>query len=180
MSSDHNRPGESAPQGWQRLMIELQSENNRRLRAEVEEVQTRHNAALFDKAMAYANGITVVGYAGFFGLWQLTKEHLSRETVLSSALAMGISILIFVTFEITKMVVIQVALLRAHHALAKPGISADPKAFLEHTRAVQRFADAALTKLMRFWAAAFGVSVLSGLVAVGILLTAFVRGLLHY
>jgi len=35
--------------------------------------------ASYEKAMAYTNLIVVAGYAGFFALWQITKDYLSRN-----------------------------------------------------------------------------------------------------
>jgi len=66
------------------------------------EAQIRIISGVYEKANAYTNLITVAGYAGFFALWQLTKENLTRTQSLVSALLMVVSITIFVIFEIYK------------------------------------------------------------------------------
>ncbi len=54
-------------------------------------------------AMAYTNLVIVGGYASFFGLWSLTKEHLLKEQIFWSASFIFLSVVSFVLFEIYKM-----------------------------------------------------------------------------
>jgi hypothetical protein len=87
-----NGAGSSSVARMQQAIAHMQAENLRKAVDECAERQIQLNAGLFDKAAAYTKIIAVVGYAGFFGVWQLTKEYLTREAILASALAIGISI----------------------------------------------------------------------------------------
>ena len=44
------------------------------------------------------------GYAGVFALWQLTKNYLSKQATLFTAVLLSISILFYVGYEIFKMI----------------------------------------------------------------------------
>jgi hypothetical protein len=75
------------------------------------------SSAVYDKAAAYTNLIVVAGYASFFGLWSLTKPYLSPRWALIAALLMGLSMAVFVFFEIAKMIVATNVSVRASKAL---------------------------------------------------------------
>jgi hypothetical protein len=76
--------------------------------AEMEDVervinhQIRITEKTYDRAVAYTNLVIVAGYAGFFGLWQITKDYLCPREVVWAALFMSTSIFIFVIFEVAK------------------------------------------------------------------------------
>jgi len=162
----------------QQAIQKMQAERHRKMVDEYAERQIQLNAGLFDKAAAYTNIIAVVGYAGFFGLWQLTKEYLTREAVLSSALAIGVSIVAFVMFEIGKMLWIQFALLKWQRTL-QPSVrnGDDPSEVLKKFSELDRRTREAQADLICWWTVAFGVSVTAGLIGAGILLRSFVCGL---
>jgi hypothetical protein len=61
-------------------------------------------AYIYSSASTYSNLIMLGGYAGVFALWQLTKNHLSKQATLITAFLMSISILLFVGYEIYKMI----------------------------------------------------------------------------
>lgn len=178
MRIDPGAPGRSDFNRLRGAIEDLQREHNERVAQELAEAQIRMNGALFDKAAAYTNVITVVGYAGFFGLWQLAKEHLSRGAVLWSAFFMGVSILAFLSFEIYKVTTLQLSLARAQSRLPKPGDGATPEAVLAHLREIDRAARSAQARMIPIWTAAFVVCVVTGLAGAGILLWALVVGLL--
>ena len=46
------------------------------------DAQLKIVTAYFEKSIAYTNFMLFGGYAGFFGLWQFTKEFLSKQQVL--------------------------------------------------------------------------------------------------
>ncbi|EJC6960356.1 hypothetical protein MX910_004386 [Vibrio vulnificus] len=66
------------------------------------EAQIKILTASYDKMAAYTNLVVVAGYATFFGLWNLTKDILSPDQKLWSALLIAISASVFVIFEVTK------------------------------------------------------------------------------
>jgi uncharacterized membrane protein (DUF485 family) len=59
---------------------------------------------LFDKAEAYSKAMILAGYAGVFGLWSFVKDVLTARATEWSALLVGISLVIYVTWEIIAMV----------------------------------------------------------------------------
>ena len=58
---------------------------------------------LFESAQAYSNAI-IAGYAGFFGIWSLTKNNLTKNTVDVVAILIGLSLFIYVSWEIYGMI----------------------------------------------------------------------------
>ncbi len=59
---------------------------------------------VFGKAIAYVNVIIIAGYIAFFALWNSTKQFLPSPWLWVSAGLITVSVLIFITFEIYKMV----------------------------------------------------------------------------
>lgn len=58
----------------------------------------------YDKASAYANLIILGGYAGLFGIWQLTRGILNDYQNLLIATLLTISIILFAGYEVYKMI----------------------------------------------------------------------------
>jgi hypothetical protein len=90
---------------WQRGFSEAAKREQARVAAEISDAQIRVLSAVFDKAVAYTNLIMLGGYAGFFGLWQLTSSSLTKTLSMWAALLVFISLVTFVGYEIFKMVI---------------------------------------------------------------------------
>ena len=71
-------------------------------------------AQLFQKSQAYCTAVMTVGYASFFAIWAFSKTYLPETTTIHVALAMGLSILLFVAFVIIDMFFQTVLLLKAN------------------------------------------------------------------
>ena len=69
-------------------------------------------AKAFDKATAYTNVIIIAGYAGAFTIWANTKTQLTPYTNVVVATALGLSILMFVGWEIYSMIIRSAQFLR--------------------------------------------------------------------
>lgn len=54
----------------------------------------------YEGAKNYSNVILGVGYAGFFGLWAITKDYDYPRAHAVAALSIGLSLIIFVFWEI--------------------------------------------------------------------------------
>ena len=161
-----------------REQIQPATEDEERRRVnEFIEIQMKVISASYEKAMAYTNLIIVAGYAGFFALWQITKDFLSRNQVLSSALLMLISVVLFVVFEIYKAYYSSRRLLDIGTILNDPEnqsslatlVSEIEKHNLDEQKRYVRFG--------RIWHVVFILTVLSGLSAAFILAYALVRSL---
>lgn len=148
-------------------------------RKELLEHQTKLYGAMYDKAGTYTNLITALGYAGFFGLWSLTKPYLTERQALWTASFMLVSLAVFVLFEVYKAAVTGVATQRR----AKVLFDADPEPDIETL--VSRFQDLELEntkdvlRVSRIWPFAWGTAVIFGFAAIGTLLFSFVCGLMN-
>ncbi len=87
----------------QEMMRRAAEKEQREIGEKIVETQIKIVTASCDKAVAYTNVIVVAGYAGFFGLWTLTKAYLSKCQALWAALFMLVSAATFVFFEVYKM-----------------------------------------------------------------------------
>ncbi len=59
---------------------------------------------IFEKAQAYTNVIIAAGYAGSLALWNFAKPNMTPRGVAWTVLLIGISLVAFVTWEITLMI----------------------------------------------------------------------------
>ncbi|AMN47949.1 hypothetical protein ACG33_12740 [Steroidobacter denitrificans] len=64
-----------------------------RVAREIADTQERITASAYDYATVYTAVIIFGGYAGFFAIWQMTKEYLSKDQALWSALLIMLSLL---------------------------------------------------------------------------------------
>lgn len=145
---------------------------------DIVETQIKIISASFDKAVTYTNVIIIGGYAGFFGLWTLTKQHLTAAQARWSALFMLLSVCTFVFFEVYKMVVTTKALHERAKILEDPDAKTNPKVLLEKLREYEQSYKRTNVSFIRAWWINVVIAVTTALVAVGILLFSFVCGLL--
>jgi hypothetical protein len=141
------------------------------------ETQVKVLSATFDKSVAYTNLVILAAYAGYFGLWQLTKEYLTKEIALWSALLMLVSVIIFVAFEIIKMVVIQHNVIDKAKVLRLPEVQRDPHALEKAFRELGAVHERVLYHFMRIWVGALIATVFTGMAAASLLGYAFVAGI---
>lgn len=149
-----------------------------RVASEILDAQIKIVTAAYNQATAYTNLILLGGYAGFFGLWQLTKEYLSREQALWSALLVLVSLLFFILFEVVKMVVSTKATLGKARVLQSPEMLSTPTRALAALKEVESSIEHALGPFMRYWGVTVFVCLVTALVAAGILAYAFISGLI--
>lgn len=162
------------------LFKALQEANEReqkRLAEAAIETQIKVMSAVFDKSAAYTNLMILAAYAGFFGLWQLTKDYLTKQFALWSALLMLASVVMFVLFEVIKMVVIQHNIMDRVKALKSPEVQRDPRALEKAFAELGRVHERVLLHFMRFWVVALIFVIITGMSAASLLAYAFVAGL---
>jgi hypothetical protein len=148
-----------------------------RVAAEILDTQIKIVTATFNQAAAYTNLILLGGYAGFFGLWQLTKDYLSRDQALWSALLVLISLLFFILFEVIKMVLITKVTLKKARVLQSPGAMSTPTRALASLKDLESSFEHSMGPFMRFWGATVFICLVTAITAAGILAYAFVSGL---
>jgi hypothetical protein len=55
---------------------------------------------LFVKAETYAKAVILLGFAGIFGIWSFVRDYLSTDSANTSAILIGVSLLVYVSYTI--------------------------------------------------------------------------------
>ncbi|MGH9686607.1 MAG: hypothetical protein ACRD5K_05900 [Candidatus Acidiferrales bacterium] len=128
-------------------------------------------SALFEKSSTYTKLIFGLAYGGFFAFWSGTRQYLSGDVVVTSALLVLVSLGLFICFELLN------AAILSHIAISfSRSLTLD-----ELPVAIERFQrrSARLARALAFaWYPVFFVSLVSGLGGGGILAFGWVRWLL--
>lgn len=142
------------------------------------DIQIKIMAASYDKAMAYTRVIIIGGYASYFAMWSFTKEYLSDQQVLWSALTMTLSVVTFVLFEVYGMYVRGRQFLSWHKTLISPDVKSDPKKLLARFESFEKDNERLVVKLGRYWIVNVAIAVAAALIAIAILFYGFVVALI--
>jgi predicted transcriptional regulator len=164
----------------QHLAEKAQAEARRHEEEAIEKilsVQERLVAAVYSSASAYTAVVIFGGYAGFFALWQLTKEHLARWQELSAALLMLLSVLSFVLFEVFKMIESTNGVYRKSAAMTDPENLKHPDDLLKVLDELARAETQASKGMLVWWRRSIWLCLGTALPAVLILVIGFVTGL---
>ncbi len=146
----------------------LKQEQERRI-----EILIRILSAVFDKALAYTNVILIAGYVAFFTVWGNVKSLLSPTEMRLTALSVTISLLVFVAWEVTKMILSS----RNLKGLLEV-VNSTPQDFDSKLRRQQERERRFNIRFLRFWPVVLVFTILPALVGVIVLIWTFVRGLL--
>ena len=114
----HQSP--SASQPWNGYPVRVRMAPNETPVKELFDGYVRLHAANHRAARAYTSLITAVGYAGVFGIWSLTREHISPRLTLLTAVLLLISLSTFALFEVFKTFRINRSLKRYGETLFDP------------------------------------------------------------
>lgn len=161
----------------QRIVEEAAKQNDRELADRLVDAQTRILTSAYSSAMAYTNLIILAAYAGFFGLWKLSEPYISGDLARTSALCMTLSVTVFVLFEVWKMYYSSRNLLQLNRIITDPELQKDGSKLLKK---LNEFNTQERSRALVFgyvWHFCLFATVLTGLVAVGTLMGAFVHGL---
>lgn len=150
-----------------------------RVAKEVADAQIHIVTAMYSQGAAYTNLVILGGYASFFGLWQLTSQHLSKRQSLWAALLMLVSICIFVFFEVYKMSLTSHQTYKQAKLLSSPEARTDPNVLLKRLNDLQIIQEGQAAVSMLVWMLALALTVLFALSAVCVLVYAFISGLLQ-
>jgi hypothetical protein len=131
----------------------------------------------YDKAAAFTNIIMVAGYAAAFTIWAYTRAQLPPRANIIVALALLVSVVTFVAFEVLKMVVSARIFMRTRKVLVA---SSTPTAFLRAVEEAKRSDERTLLRFMPIWRVVLTVCALAALVAFLLLLYNFVALLLGW
>ncbi|MEO8122681.1 MAG: hypothetical protein ABI633_01385 [Burkholderiales bacterium] len=159
------------------LLQAAAKQEQERLANQIAEANEKLVSVAYDKAATYTTVIIFGGYAGLFGIWQLTREHLTKEQTLWSALLIMVSLLTFVMFEVVKMILITRAFMAKFKVLNEPTTRSDPQKLLRALEGLELVQKERLGPFMVVWAGAVAVCLIGALGAVAVLTYAFVKGL---
>jgi hypothetical protein len=156
----------------------LNDETAKQQRKEFVELYSDILAITFDKATAYLNLVALGGYASFFGIWSLLGSDIGKGEKVLSAFFMGVSVLLFVAFEVFKMATI-------HHQLSglRELVTLPDTTPLEQLQLHQSEFQSAQTKAdliaTRVWLMVFPTCIVFALLGALVLLWAFAEMLRH-
>ena len=160
----------------------IQQENaERKLQEQKKEMldsQIKLASAIYDKAMTYTNLIIMAGYAGFFGLWSITKDNLTPKQVLWSALFLLISLSSFVFFETVKMIVNACFMLSRNSALKRLPGTQNVDEIINILKEHDKTTESRHVKFTYFWIIALIIIIPTALIGVSILMYSFIVNLL--
>lgn len=129
-------------------------------------------SAMYDKASAYTKVIVGLGYGGFFVAWSGSKAHLSPKLLVSSALLVTVSLVLYLVFEICQ------TMIHSHFSIKFADTANKPTAdVFGALRTYNSKASKWNTRLGSIWKVVFPISALTGLAGALILIYAFVTSL---
>ena len=110
----------SASQPWNGYSVRVRMAPNKTSVKEFFDGYVRLYTAHHGAARAYTSLITAVGYAGVFGIWSLTREHISPRLTLLTAVLLLISLSTFALFEVFRTFLVNRSLKRFGEKLFGP------------------------------------------------------------
>jgi len=158
---------------------ELAEAKRQNLTKEFFDGQVKLYSALYDKSTAYTNVIIAVGYAGFFGLWSLTKPSLPNALATIAASLMSMSLAIFVLFEVYKITTVGRAAARRATAMFNGAGNPDMQNFVERLREYEAANLRDALRLSRASPWILGPTLVLGLSAYTVLLAAFLCAIVN-
>jgi hypothetical protein len=165
--------GGSVGSGQSEFIRGLQEAAEKKRREEIVRFYTDLLSGMYDKGTTYVTLVVGAGYVGFFAIWGYVQEYLARWEILTTALLMGFSLLVFIVWQVYAMMVMGLQ----HYRLAA-GIVAAPNEFdavvKKHTEAENK----ERVRLTRLWPVILGLSALPGLAGGILLLVACARHLI--
>ena len=167
------------PTNLSEVIDHIAKEKQARIAGEIAEVQQKIVAASYDKAASYTAVIIFGGYAGFFAIWQLSNQYLSKEQTLWSALLLMISLLSFVLFEFFKMIVVTRMVLAQKAVLDIPEVQADPQRLLHEIKKLEQSRNSFGRVFIIVWAGVVVICVVFALSGAAVLGYAFISGLVR-
>ena len=166
------------PTNLAEVIQHIAKEQQAKVANQIAEAQLKVITVAYDKAASYTTVIIFGGYAGFFAIWQLSKEYLSKGQALWAALLIMISLLSFVLFEVIKMVVVTKSIFRKVAVLnSPPEVRNDPGRLLAALNELEQMQSAGLGRFHKLWATTVVVALSGALGGAGVLGYAFIAGL---
>lgn len=165
------------PKTLPEVIQHLAKQQQEKLAAELSDAQHKLITVTYDRAASYTTVIIFGGYAGFFAIWQLSKEYLTKGQALWSALLVLISLFTFVLFEVFKMIMVSRNIFKRAAILNLPEVQGDPHRMLKELQGLDAAQQVGLKGFMVAWAITVAIAVGGAVAGAAILAYAFITGL---
>lgn len=115
---------------------------------------------MWEKAQSYSNVIMLAGYAGIFAIWSLVKDKLSPCETGIIAILLGISLILYISFELYSMI------LRSLYAKGALNVmSTDPTKYFEALAEFEEKVRRSAATLSKVWVWVLPPTIFSGYAA---------------
>lgn len=166
------------PTNLAEVIQHIAKEQQAKVAHQIAEAQLRLITVAYDRAASYTTVIIFGGYAGFFAIWQLSKDYLSKGQALWSALLIMISLLSFILFEVIKMVMVSRSIFKKVAVLnTRSEVRNDPQQLLKALNELAQTQQASLGDFHKFWAITVVIALAFALSGAAVLGYAFITGL---
>ena len=165
------------PTNLAELLQDAAKQEQARHAKEIADAQEKLVTFSYDKAATYTSVIIFGGYAGFFAIWQLTKEYFSKQQALWAALLILVSLFSFIAFEVTKMIIVTRQVQVKARLLRDPSNLKTPQHIVKALQELEAIQRGRLGQFLIFWAISVFLSVAGAASGAVILGYAFISGL---
>lgn len=153
-------------------VAQIQQESElRRQREDTIQVLIRIMSASYDKSVSYTNLFMVGGYASFFIVWAKIYDQFSKFYMGLAGVLMFISLLVFIVWELYKMIFYSTNLRDLHKVLEEK----DPKKFNVKLSEHQINEKKRSLELVKIWWLVLIVTIIPALFAAGIIICLFCK-----
>lgn len=161
----------------QKAAVEKQRLDEEKAKQETIDVLIKIQGAVFEKATAYTNVVILAGYAGILTIWGSLKSEFPVKANIAIALSAGVSLLLFVSWEVYKMIVSSHRMVAVAQLINK---TMEPNEFSAALKRIQLENDKASVRLIIPWYIFLILTIVPAVVSVGLLFYNFVAGLLGW
>lgn len=117
---------------------------------------------LYERATAYVNLILLGGFAGVFTVWTNTRDNLPAKANVCVGLALGLSLVAFISFEIYKMVLTAVDFMKAMKLIKS---QSTPENFMKELDVLKTNSFKPNIFAIPIWISAMFITIVSALIA---------------
>jgi hypothetical protein len=146
-----------------------------RQREDTVQILIKVMSASYDKSVAYTNIFMVGGYASFFAVWSKVYDDFSKFYMGLAGVLMFISLLVFIVWELYKMIFYSTNLKELYRVLQET----DPVKFNEKLKKRQIEEKKRGLEQVRLWWLVLVVTILPALLAAGILICSFCKDIIN-
>jgi hypothetical protein len=164
----------NSPQSIQQILRDSAEKERLREAEELRDQYVRIFSGIYDRAAAYTQVLITVGYAATFGVWAFVREEMSARHHAASGLLLLTSVVVFVLWEVWANLSSVSTMRRLSRALL-----GDPSTAVQGMRDYERALRERGVQSVRSWAVAVTFCLVTGVMALGIMVWSLGRALLE-